>query len=115
MVKNAFIRLFVVMVFLGVGNKMSSKTFIQKKQKQELLVSDKDIKKHKQDSVGFVEQKSKLQHSWGTFSPNVSLDVPSISRSPFISLQQLLKGNTAGVYVQENNGEPGSIQSMLIH
>ena len=115
MVKNAFIRLFVVMVFLGIGNKMSSKTFIQKKQKQELLVSDKDIEKHKQDSVGFVEQKSKLQHSWGTFSPNVSLDVPSISRSPFISLQQLLKGNTAGVYVQENNGEPGSIQSMLIH
>ncbi|WP_317174686.1 SusC/RagA family TonB-linked outer membrane protein [Dysgonomonas sp. GY75] len=31
-----------------------------------------------------------------------------------LSVQQLLKGNVAGVYVQENNGEPGSIQSMLI-
>lgn len=31
-----------------------------------------------------------------------------------LSIQQLLKGNVAGIFVQENNGEPGSIQSMLI-
>lgn len=35
-------------------------------------------------------------------------------RSPYISLQQNLKGKAAGVYVQEPNGEPGTLQSMLI-
>lgn len=34
--------------------------------------------------------------------------------SSFVSIQQLLKGNVAGVLVHENNGEPGSIQSMLV-
>ncbi|WP_169304426.1 SusC/RagA family TonB-linked outer membrane protein [Pedobacter frigoris] len=44
-----------------------------------------------------------------------SLNVREISKSPFVSLQQVLKGNTAGVYVQETTGEPGNVeQSMLI-
>jgi len=43
-----------------------------------------------------------------------TLDVAKISQLPFISVQQHLKGSTAGVYVQENNGEPGTIQSMLV-
>lgn len=33
---------------------------------------------------------------------------------PYTSLQQLLKGNAAGVYVQEPSGEPGSNMSMFI-
>jgi len=45
---------------------------------------------------------------------NDSLDLDRVSRLPFISVQQLLKGNVPGTYVQENNGEPGTIQSMLI-
>ena len=43
-----------------------------------------------------------------------SLNMNRVSRLPFISVQQLLKGNVSGTYVQENNGEPGTIQSMLI-
>jgi TonB-linked SusC/RagA family outer membrane protein len=44
-----------------------------------------------------------------------SLNVKKIGMYPFISLQQVLKGNAAGVYVQETNGEPGTTeQSMLI-
>lgn len=35
-------------------------------------------------------------------------------RSPYISVQQYLKGTIPGVYVQENTGEPGSMQQMLI-
>lgn len=33
---------------------------------------------------------------------------------PYSSLQQLLKGNAAGVYIQEPSGEPGSNMSMFI-
>jgi len=43
-----------------------------------------------------------------------TLAVENIRKLPYISLQQHLKGNVAGVYVQENSGEPGTIQSMLI-
>lgn len=43
-----------------------------------------------------------------------TVDIRMLQRSQFLSIQQLLKGNVAGVYVQENNGEPGTIQSMLV-
>jgi TonB-linked SusC/RagA family outer membrane protein len=34
--------------------------------------------------------------------------------APFVSLQQFLKGNIAGLSVQENTGEPGAVQSMVL-
>lgn len=34
--------------------------------------------------------------------------------TPFISLQQLLKGNIAGLNVKETSGEPGTVQSMIV-
>lgn len=114
MVKNAFIRLFIAVFFLGVGNKVTSKAFVQNYQQQDSLDVEDDVDKYSRDSLSFVEQKLKLHHPWGTFTKNDTLDVVSVSRSPFISLQQMLKGAVAGVYVQENNGEPGTIQSMLI-
>src|SRR5690606_31013424 len=43
-----------------------------------------------------------------------TLFVADLKKSSFISLQQYLKGNIAGLYVQENNGEPGTIQHMLL-
>ncbi|GAA4105320.1 SusC/RagA family TonB-linked outer membrane protein [Mucilaginibacter panaciglaebae] len=43
------------------------------------------------------------------------LDPVSLSTFPAISLQQYLKGNAAGVYVNEPSGEPGTIQNMFIH
>ncbi len=47
---------------------------------------------------------------------NVSdtLDASALRRSPYVSLQQLLKGESAGLYVQEPSGEPGTLQSMLL-
>jgi TonB-linked SusC/RagA family outer membrane protein len=38
-----------------------------------------------------------------------------VSSHPYISLQQLLKGNAPGVYVQEPSGEPGTEQNIFIH
>ena len=46
--------------------------------------------------------------------PNDTVSVPDLKKSPYISLQQYLKGNVAGVYIQENNGEPGTVQNMSI-
>lgn len=44
-----------------------------------------------------------------------SLPVKQLSHIPFSSLHQVIKGNAAGVYVQETSGEPGtSEQSMMI-
>jgi TonB-linked SusC/RagA family outer membrane protein len=37
-----------------------------------------------------------------------------VSRTPQISLQQYLKGNRSGLFVREENGEPGSEQFMFI-
>ena len=37
-----------------------------------------------------------------------------VSSQPYISIQQLLKGNAAGVYVQEPSGEPGTEQSIFV-
>ncbi|MES2777600.1 MAG: SusC/RagA family TonB-linked outer membrane protein [Bacteroidota bacterium] len=37
-----------------------------------------------------------------------------VSSQPYISLQQLLKGNAAGTYVQESTGEPGTEQPIFI-
>ncbi|MGN6402116.1 MAG: SusC/RagA family TonB-linked outer membrane protein [Flavisolibacter sp.] len=39
----------------------------------------------------------------------------NISYHPYISLQQQLKGNLVGVYVQEPSGEPGTEQNIFIH
>lgn len=43
-----------------------------------------------------------------------SLGIRLSAVNPHISVQQMLKGNIAGVYVQETTGEPGTEQSMLI-
>ena len=43
-----------------------------------------------------------------------TLDLWNLSRSPYISVQQYLKGSVPGVYVQETTGEPGSMQNMLL-
>jgi TonB-linked SusC/RagA family outer membrane protein len=43
-----------------------------------------------------------------------SLRVSSSRGVPNLSLQQMLKGNVAGLYVQETTGEPGTEQSMII-
>ncbi|HRO84562.1 MAG TPA: TonB-dependent receptor plug domain-containing protein [Niabella sp.] len=38
-----------------------------------------------------------------------------VDKLPYASLQQMLKGNLAGVYVQEPTGEPGTDQNIFIH
>ncbi|RQO64110.1 SusC/RagA family TonB-linked outer membrane protein [Pedobacter sp. KBW01] len=43
-----------------------------------------------------------------------TINIRSATPVPNLSLQQIIKGNLAGVYVQEPNGEPGTEQSIII-
>ncbi|GGG91258.1 SusC/RagA family TonB-linked outer membrane protein [Parapedobacter pyrenivorans] len=44
----------------------------------------------------------------------IAFDVEKIARFPATSLQQYLKDQAPGLYVQEDSGEPGSVQSMYL-
>ncbi len=44
----------------------------------------------------------------------IPLDPEKLSISPVVSLQQLLKNEVSGLYVQETTGEPGTVQHMFI-
>lgn len=43
-----------------------------------------------------------------------TINIRSATPVPNLSLQQIIKGNLAGVYVQEPNGEPGTEQSIIV-
>ncbi|WP_140938103.1 TonB-dependent receptor plug domain-containing protein [Sphingobacterium lumbrici] len=43
-----------------------------------------------------------------------TINIKDAKNVPNLSLQQVLKGNVAGLYVQEPNGEPGTEQSMIL-
>jgi TonB-linked SusC/RagA family outer membrane protein len=43
-----------------------------------------------------------------------SLKISAVKNVPNLTLQQMLKGNIAGLYVQEPSGEPGTEQSMIL-
>jgi len=60
------------------------------------------------------EMRQGHQISQQSLRSNDTIFVQDLEKSPYISVQQYLKGNAAGVYVQENNGEPGTVQSMTI-
>lgn len=49
-----------------------------------------------------------------TIGRDMQVRIDGISKTPFISLQQYLKGNAPGLFVKEENGEPGSEQFMFI-
>lgn len=51
---------------------------------------------------------------YNRFSDSVKATPDQISLFPAISLQQYVKGQYAGLYVQEPSGEPGSVQNMFI-
>src|SRR5688572_20496726 len=45
----------------------------------------------------------------------VTVPLQYVDAQPYISLQQMLKGNVAGVYIQEPTGEPGTDQNIFVH
>ena len=61
-----------------------------------------------------IRMKSPKRRGTIVYAVNDTLDLHRLSRTPFVSLQQYLKGSMSGVYVQESTGEPGTLQNMLV-
>lgn len=62
------------------------------------------------DTIGeMVKSLQRFKNVWDT------VQIQSVSPIPNLSIQQVVKGNLAGVYVQEPSGEPGTMQSMIVH
>lgn len=109
--KNAIIRLCAIVALLGFGSEMKavrgitgiffSNDSISPEENVEQLMEKRDsIRKSIENAV--------------IYNLRDTLDLWKLSRAPYISVQQYLKGTVPGVYVQETTGEPGSIQNMLI-
>ena len=60
---------------------------------------------------GIVE---KINNIGKTKNTNDTLKIKEAQLTPFVSLQQFLKGSVSGLHVQETSGEPGTTQSMII-
>lgn len=43
-----------------------------------------------------------------------TVPLTEIKKGSFISLQQMVRGNVAGMYAQEPSGEPGTVQNMFV-
>ncbi|KAA6320000.1 TonB-dependent receptor SusC, partial [termite gut metagenome] len=115
--KKTVLYLLVIIDFLGIENALHASTadILADKISQEpdsvITTMELDAIRKKFSLLKPTERKEVIV---GIFDKKDNLDVSVVSRSPFISIQQLLKGNIPGVYVQENNGEPGTIQNMFL-
>ena len=62
------------------------------------------------DSINIVKRHT----VYNRLADSVNNDPAGLALFPGVSLQQLLKGKSAGLYIQEPSGEPGTIQNMFI-
>lgn len=109
--KNAIIRMFAIVALLGFGSEMravrSSEAFYFS---NDSISPDENIGQlsEREDSIRKSIEEAVI------YKLKDTLDLWKLSRSPYISVQQYLKGSIPGVYVQETTGEPGSMQNMLL-
>jgi hypothetical protein len=67
------------------------------------------------DSAGSIDTIGQMVKALQKFkSARDTVSIRDAKNVPNLSLQQVLKGNLAGLYVQEPNGEPGTEQSMIL-
>lgn len=108
--QRTFLRSLVVVTLLGFVGIVLAESGIR----EDADSLDTVLKKSTPQILSQVGPRLIVDRGGDPFKKNNSMDIQKLKRSQFLSVQQLLKGNIDGVYVQENNGEPGSIQSMLI-
>lgn len=113
----------LVIGLLGMGNQVcgagtfTSDELLKPFGLQDTLINPPDSAESLQDTLATIDDRDGVTEVlYGRLRSNSgdTLYIQDVRKSPYISLQQYLKGNIAGVYVHENNGEPGTIQSMLI-
>ncbi len=80
---------------------------------QDSLQRDSSVR----DSVSILKdsiEKVNTTTLYNYFADSINRSPADLSLYPAVSLQQNLKGQFAGLYVQEPSGEPGTIQNMFI-
>ncbi|MDR1716083.1 MAG: SusC/RagA family TonB-linked outer membrane protein [Prevotella sp.] len=109
--KEAVLCLFVVLISFGVSQHIAAQSYLN--EYTDSLDYQRNTDSLKVNEKILSGKRPRLIINRGDWFKD-TLDVERIGRSPYISLQQYLKGSVPGVYVQENSGEPGVMQSMLI-
>ena len=100
--KNAIIRTFAIVALLGFGSEMkavrSSEAFYFS---NDSISPDENIGQlsEREDSIRKSMEEAVI------YKLKDTLDLWNLSRSPYISVQQYLKGSVPGVYVQETTGQ----------
>lgn len=119
-------RIIATMTFLGVlctttcsfGNAarsacVSNNFSAMRSFQQQTDASQKDTSTKDTADVGIKPIKKSI--TAGLESKGNGLDPKKLAIFPAITLQQYLKGESAGLYVQEPSGEPATNQNMFIH
>jgi len=119
-------RIIATMTFLGVlctttcsfGNTarsacVSNNFSLMRSFQQQTDTSKKDTSSTDTSSVGIAPLKKSITKRLE--SKGNGLDPKKLSIFPAFSLQQYLKGESAGTYIQEPTGEPGTGQNIFIH
>ena len=101
--KNVFKKLLLISVAFYSSNLFAQSDSLSKEDQKDTIVAVGT------DGVHVEVISPKFNHVLNTVPVNY------INSQPYISLQQMLKGNMAGVYVQEPSGEPGTDQNIFIH
>lgn len=109
--KNAIIRLCAIVALLGFGSEMRAVRNIG-----DFFFSNDSISPDENTRLLMEKEDSicKSIESAIIYKSRDTLDLWKLSRAPYVSVQQYLKGTLSGIYVQETTGEPGSMQNMLI-
>lgn len=82
----------------------------------ELFDQQKDSASGNVDSLMALTNQTKFVNELAGSNPYRSkVDTAVINQLPYVSVQQMVKGNLGGVFVQESSGEPGSEQFMFVH
>lgn len=82
----------------------------------DLFNDAKDSASGNVDSLMKLTNQTRIINELSGSNPyRAKVDTNIINRLDYVSIQQMVKGNAAGVYVAESNGEPGSEQYMFVH
>src|SRR5690554_6752521 len=112
--KKTDFRLLAVVVFLLLHNNIMVAKQGLPENADSLDIPRESIEPVKIKALTTIGPRLFINRGMNLLKMNDNVNIRDLNRSGLLSVQQLLKGNVAGVYVQENSGEPGSIQSMLI-
>lgn len=111
---KSYFLLFLFIICFGQINVFAQDS--TKSSEIDLVGNTKDSASGNVDSLMAITNQTEIVNELaGANRSRNHLDTTLVNRLPYISIQQMVKGNLAGLYVQEPSGEPGTEQYMFIH